>query len=406
MSIFLRGTIMAVWKLTDAKCKAAKPSSSIYKLFDGEGLYLAVTPSGGKHWRISYRVGNKAQTHCLGPLERIALKDARKQLDDFKGNLFKGEIIKKVKSTEVVRVPTFAEYADIYWDKQKHLQAKTLNARRNMLKNHVLPHIGGKSITHIDRSMILEVLKTIDAKGFCDQVKNAKMHSSNIFKTAIIEGLITVNPCDFDNRNMFVRKNVESRASISAKEVPQFMAKLDQEDLSVAAQACRFLGLTVLRTTEMRLLEWSFVKGDILDCPAHIMKGPIGKKRAHVVPLSTQALEILENMKKQKHNSKYIFPNLHQLDAPSNTNIVLNLIWKMGYKGQMTGHGWRSIFTTWANENDFLDKHIEFQMAHLDKNKTRLTYNKAQYLPQRANLVQAWANFLMPPAEESQLLRA
>ena len=74
---------MAVWKLTDSKCKAAKPSSSIYKLFDGEGLYLAVTPSGGKHWRISYRVGNKAQTHCLGPLERIALKDARKQLEIF-----------------------------------------------------------------------------------------------------------------------------------------------------------------------------------------------------------------------------------------------------------------------------------------------------------------------------------
>ena len=394
---------MAVWKLTDSKCKAAKPSSSIYKLFDGEGLYLAVTPSGGKHWRISYRVGNKAQTHCLGPLERIALKDARKQLDDFKGNLFKGEIIKKVKSTGVVHVPTFAEYADLYWSKQQNLQSKTLNARKSCLKNHVLPHIGGKAITHIDRSMILEVLKIIDAKGFSEQVKNAKMFSSRIFKAAEIEGLITTNPCEFDTRGVFTQTNVVSRAHIDAAEVANFLAKVDQEGLTVAAQACRFLGLTVLRTTEMRLLEWSFVKGDTLECPAHIMKGAIGKKRPHVVPLSTQALEILENMKKQNHNSKYIFPNLHQLDAPSNTNIVLNLIAKIGYHGQMTGHGWRSIFSTWANENDFSDAHIETQLAHIDKNQTRSAYNKAKYLPQRANLMQAWANWLMPQAAQESL---
>jgi integrase len=397
---------MAVWKLTDSKCKAAKPSSSIYKLFDGEGLYLAVTPSGGKHWRISYRVNGKAQTHCLGPLERIALKDARRQLDDFKGNLFKGEVIKKVKSTEAVRVPTFAEYADLYWSRQQHLQSKTLNARRNLLKNHVLPHIGGKAITHIDRKMIIELLNAIDAKGFAEQVKNAKMHSSNIFKAAVIEGLVVVNPCDFDNRNLFIRKNVESRASIDVSEVPKFMAKLDQQDLTVAAQACRFLGLTVLRTTEMRLLEWSHVKGNILDLPASIMKGAIGKKRPFIVPLSTQALKILENMKEQNHNSKYIFPNLHCLDAPSNTNIVLNVIDNMGYKGVMTGHGWRSIFSTWANENNFLTIHIESQLAHILKDKTEGAYNKAKYLTQRATLIQAWANFLMPQAEECQLLRA
>ena len=117
---------MAVWKLTDAKCKSAKPGSSIYKLFDGEGLYLAVTPSGGKHWRVAYRANGKPQTYCMGPWERIPLKDARQRLDEFRANLFAGQVV-KVKAKSLVAAKTFKEISDEYWLTRQDCTPKYLN---------------------------------------------------------------------------------------------------------------------------------------------------------------------------------------------------------------------------------------------------------------------------------------
>ena len=393
---------MAIWKLTDAKCKSAKAAEKPYKLSDGEGLYLYVSPSGGKRWRVAYRANDKAQTYCMGPFERITLKDARQRLEVFRTSLFNGEQVKR-KVKIFIKSKTFEEVSTEYWATRQDCTAKYLQKVQRCFENHVYPAFGNTPINQIEKSDVLDALLAIDAKGKTSQVLHSKLYCSQVFDYANAIGYVSSNPCKLIKSSaIFVKKLTVSRAAINEDEVPEFLAKLDKYSLTIAAQACRFLALTALRTSEMRLLKWEHIKGDVAIIPAENMK----MKKEHMVPLSFQALEILNNMKMQELNSEYVFANLSQLDAPVNTNIVMHLINKMGYQGKMTGHGWRSVFSTWANNRLIDSKVVETQLAHLVGNATSRAYNRAMYLPQRKQLLDDWANCLMPPAEVAQPLAA
>jgi len=390
---------MAVWKLTDAKCKSAKPSSSIYKLFDGEGLYLAVTPSGGKHWRVAYRANGKPQTYCMGPWERIPLKDARQKLDEFRANLFAGQVV-KVKAKSLVKAKTFQEVSEEYWATRQDCKPKYLNTVQRCLEMHIYPHFGNDPISQVGKAEVLNALMILDKAGYVAQVGLAKVYCSQIFDYAQSFDLISNNPCKLiKSSTVFTKKLTVGRAAIEEDEVPAFMAKLDEQSLTIAAQACRFLALTALRTVEMRLLKWEHIKDDVIIIPAKNMK----MKKDHMVPLSPQVIKILDNMKAQELGSEYVFANLSQLDAPVDANIVMRLINKIGYKGTMTGHGWRSVFSTWANNRLYDSKVVETQLAHLIGNETSRAYNRAMYLPQRKQLLNDWANWLMPQAAQADL---
>ena len=390
---------MAVWKLTDAKCKSAKPSSSIYKLFDGEGLYLAVTPSGGKHWRVAYRANGKPQTYCMGPFERIPLKDARQRLDAFRANLFAGEVV-KVKAKSLVAAKTFEEVSNEYWLTRQDCTPKYLNTVQRCLEMHIYPYFGNVPISQVGKAEVLNALMILDKAGKVAQVGLTKVYCSQIFDYAQSFDLIGTNPCKLiKSSTVFTKKATVGRAAIDEDEVPAFLAKLDEQSLTIAAQACRFLALTALRTQEIRLLKWEHIKGNVAIIPAENMK----MKKEHLVPLSHQALQILDNLQAQELGSDYVFANLSQLDAPVNTNFVLYLINKMGYGGRMTGHGWRSVFSTWANNRLYDSKVVETQLAHLIGNETSRAYNRAMYLPQRKQLLDDWANWLMPQAAQADL---
>ena len=165
---------MSTWKLTTSKCKTAKPKSSIYKLSDGEGLYLAVTPSGGKHWRVAYRVSGKAQTHCIGPWARISLEVARAKLDEFKSNLLKGEVV-KVKAVSVVKAPTFKEVCTAYWLTRNDCKQNYRDGVDRCLTNHIYDHFGGTAINLVDKAQVLKALLLLDAQGKPVQLKLAKL---------------------------------------------------------------------------------------------------------------------------------------------------------------------------------------------------------------------------------------
>lgn len=169
------------------------------------------------------------------------------------------------------------------------------------------------------------------------------------------------------------------------------MKRLELEGLIQSAQACRLMALTAVRTKELRLMRWTDIDGDLLRIPKDRMK----KELDLLVPLSRQAIEIIENLR-ARSNSEYLFPNARRLDRPMSENAVLYLIGRMGYGKEMTGHGWRTAMSTWANEAGFNADAIERQLAHVPGDKIRGIYNRAEYLSERRRMLQAWADWLIP----------
>ncbi|HEY3341946.1 MAG TPA: site-specific integrase, partial [Anaerolineae bacterium] len=186
----------------------------------------------------------------------------------------------------------------------------------------------------------------------------------------------------------------ESHAALSPPEVKPFLDRLKIEDQLLSVLACKLLALTWVRTVELRTMLWSEIegKGD-----AQVWRIPAGKmkrRNEHLVPLSRQAVALLGILRQRARGSEYVFPAEHTIKRPMSENAVLYLLHRMGYKGIITGHGWRSVASTWANEAGWLPDAIERQLAHMPDDKIRAAYNRAAYLPQRREMLQAWADWL------------
>jgi integrase len=171
------------------------------------------------------------------------------------------------------------------------------------------------------------------------------------------------------------------------------MARLGFEAEIQSALACRLMALTWTRTGELREMKWTEIEGDVWSIPAKRMK----KSRDHAVPLSTQALAIIAKLRARNRGSEFVFPNDRRLDRPMSENAVLYLIDRMGFGGRMTGHGWRTVGSTWANENGYSADAIEKQLAHEPDDKVRAAYNRAEFMPERRVMLQDFADWLMPP---------
>lgn len=374
--------------LTDAKCKSAKPKEKAYKLFDGHGLYLTVNPSGSKLWRLTYRLNGKAQTVSMGAYPLLSLADARAKREEMRLALLNGESL-KVKKKEPI---TLSKACDDYWEGRKDItNAYRMNAI-NALRSHVLHKLGSRPIGEVTRADVLEVLKVMDAAGLSVYVRKTRIWLSHVFDWAVEHEYAEINPCSLiDPKKAFSAAKVESFAALELGEMHEFMRRLEFEGVILSAIACRMLALTWVRTQELRLMEWSEIDGDVWRIPAGKMK----RRKDHMVPLPKQAMELLENLRARSKGSKYVFPNDRRLDRPMSENAVLYLIGRMGYGKRMTGHGFRTVASTWANENGFNADAIERQLAHTPENKIRSVYNRAEFMDERRKVVQAYADWLM-----------
>lgn len=382
--------------LTDHKCKSARPREKDYKLFDGHGLHLVITKAGGKVWRMAYRKDGKPQTASLGPYPLLSLADARVKRDALRAKLLSGESIKHVKVRDLL---TFDQASSAYWATRKDLSADYLMNAENAIKRHLSPKIGSTQIASLTRADMLEALKAMDAAGLHVYVRKTRMWAGQVFDWAVEHGHCSINPCAMINPKLaFSRAKVVNMAALELSEVRAFMDGLALEGVIQSAQACRLLALTGLRTKELRGMKWEMIDGDLLRIPDSLMK----KDLDLLVPLSRLALEILDNMRKRSRGSEYVFPNDRRLDRPMSENAVLYLMGRMGYAGKMTGHGWRSVLSTWANEAGFNPDAIERQLAHVPGDKVRGIYNRAEYLPERRAMLQAWADWLLPTVPPSQ----
>jgi integrase len=369
-------------KLNDARVRAAKPSERAYKLFDGAGLALVVLPTGVKSWRLFYRVDGRQQTKGLGQYPEVGLAEARRLRDAARSKLRAGEPLVQKRSI------TVKEAGVAYWGGRADLSASYLDNARQALEMHVYPRIGQIPVGSLARADVMEALIALDSKGKHQYVRKVRMWLSQVLEWCVERGDCQANlAASIRPEKAFGRSKVEHHASLELTDVPAFWQRLQLEGELDSARACKLLAYTWVRTGELRMMRWAEIEGDLWRIPAGKMK----RRRDHLVPLSRQALEVLARIGKR---GPYVFPAPHREDRPMSENAVLYLIHRMGFKGRMTGHGFRTIGSTWAHEAGYPPEAIERQLAHSPENKVASVYNRAQHIDVRRSMLQAFSDWI------------
>jgi len=263
----------------------------------------------------------------------------------------------------------------------------TVRAQR--AEGHVLP--GERQVGDITRAELMDCLGRMDAAGLHVYVRRVRMWLGLVWEWAVEHGHAEVNvPATIKAERAFGSRPVKHFAAVSLPEVPALMQRLALEADIQSVLACRLLAYTWVRTGELRGMLWAEIDGDVWRIPAARMK----RRRDHLVPLPAQAVEIIEALRARSRGAAYVLPADHRTDRAMSENAVLYLLHRIGYKGRMTGHGWRSVGSTWANERGYPADVIERQLAHEPDDDVRAVYNRAEYLPQRRAMLQAWADWL------------
>ena len=387
--------------LTDAECKKATPKEKPYKLTDGAGLFLAVSATGNRVWRGSYIDQGKPQTATYGPYPTLSLKDARVMHQDTRRKLLKGEVVKKVVAwAPVVVQPTLSKTIEVYLEaREKDASQKYLQNCRFAMNAYIEPDLGKFQLDSVERKQLLGCLMKINDAGRTAYARKIRMWVDNIYEWALHHEMCKTNPAHMINpRIAFNQHKVKHFPSLKLLEVPAFLRRLNQEPDYQDVLACKLLALTWVRTDELRCMTWAEIEGDVWRVPGTRMK----EELEHIVPLPRQALDLLRTLKTRCAGSEYVFPGLRKPRNPMNANVILRKIHGIGYKGKMSGHGWRSVASTWANEREYNRDHIEVALAHIEGD-VRAVYNSAMYMSQRRAMLQAYADWLdeatLSPAE-------
>lgn len=378
--------------LTDAKCRAAKATDKPIKVFDGGGLHLYVSPTGAKVWRLAYRFNGKPLTMSIGPYPEVTLSQARDKRDTAKAALRDGIDPMDKRRDRKRDAMTLHAASEAFWAGRKDVSDSYRDNATRAIEMHALPALGTRAIGSITRDDLLTTLMHLDAAGKHEYVRKVRMWLAQVWDWAIEQGHAATNPARLIRpEKAFGKTKVQHFAALELTEIPDFLARLALEDDLQSVLACKMLALTWTRTNELRMMLWSEIDGDLWRIPAGRMK----RGRDHLVPLSSHALALLENLKLRSRGSVYVFPNARRPDRPMSENAILYLIGRIGYGGKMTGHGFRTVASTWANEGGYNRDAIERQLAHVPKDQVRAAYNRAEWIAERRTMLQAWSDWFM-----------
>lgn len=378
---------MATNRLTDAVCKRAPTPDKVKKLMDGGGLFLALLPSGSKVWRQNYRLHGKEQTEVFGPYPLLGLADARVRSAEFKRKLLDGVDVKAKPEKSI----TFKEACALYWAGRKDVTEGYVGNATRGLAMHLDGAIGNTPVSLLTRQMVLDPLLVLDAQGKHVYSRRVRLWASMVLEWCKEQRHCAENVADQINpKTAFGRKVVVSHASVKVSELHDLLARVALEKDLQSVLALKMLALTWVRTGELRMMKWEGIEGDLWRVPGASMK----MGREHLVPLPKQALVLLEQLKLRSRGSIYVFPNDRRLDRPMSENSILYLLGRIGYAGLMTGHGLRTVASTWANERSYNADAVEMALAHASGSAVRKVYNHAAYLPQRRQMLQDFADWL------------
>ena len=384
--------------LSDVQIRNAKPSSKPYKLADGGGLYVLVKPDGAKYWRLKYRFAGKEKLLALGVYPLVRAPAARTARDEAKRRLADGHDPSHARredkrAAQISAANTF-EIVAREWVEQQRNRWTPNHAGRvlDSLVADAFLEIGFRSIAEITAPELLAALRKIEARGALEVASRVNQRFGAIFRYAVATGRCERNPVA-DLRGALKAPKREHRAALSAADLPDYLQQLETYDGQLQTKlALKLLALTFVRTGELRGAKWSEFDLDIGEwrIPAERMK----MRAPHIVPLSRQALGVLEQLKPITGDQEYLFPNQHNPKACMSENTMLYALYRMGYHSRATGHGFRATASTILNEQGWRADAIERQLAHAEKNKVRAAYHRSEYLADRRKMMQAWADYL------------
>lgn len=405
--------------LTDAQIKKAKGrQGKSYKMSDGGGLHLFVSPSGGKLWRFRYEYGGKEKLLSIGPYPDITLLDARLARDDAKRLLREGKdpgIAKKLKRLTGIQhsEQTFEAIAREWFERQRgHWVERHANDVIESLEKEVFPHIGETPIREIGVPEVMGVLRLIEARQALETARRVRQRISAIFVYAIASGRASSDPAAIVKGAMAPLKKGRQPAITDLKKAREMLQKAEGETAHpVTKLALRILALTVVRPGTLIATPWAEWRDldeakPVWQIPAERMKLRLMHKedeaRDHHVPLAKQTVEAIEALWTATGRGPLAFPNTRHPHRPLSENAIGYLLNRAGYHQKHVPHGWRATFSTIMNERFPSDKHIiDLMLAHTPKDKVEGAYNRALHIERRRQLAQEWADLLLEGAKEA-----
>lgn len=396
--------------LTDPDIRNAKPREKPYKLADGGGLFLLVTVIGSKYWRMKYRYAGKEKLLALGVYPDVTLKQVRQKREDARRQLADGidpgeQRKSEARAKKIAAVNSFEAAAREWYEKQAHTWVKThSNDVLRRLERNLFPHIGARPIAEIDAPELLAAIRKIEARGAYDLAHRVLAVCGQVFRYGIATGRCT-RDISSDLRGALTPHKGSHQAAVRPEEFPDLLRSIETYDKTIGDTqtrlALQLLAATFVRTSELIGAVWEEfdTEAGLWVIPASRMK----MKTEHIVPLSRQALTILEQLRAIGNGSRFVFPGRNR-DKPISNNTLLYALYRLGYKGAMTGHGFRAVASTIMNESGlFRPDVIERQLAHCERDEVRGAYNRAEYLPERRKLMQWWADHLASIQAENVL---
>lgn len=384
--------------LTNTEAAKAKKGTKTYKLTDGAGLYLEVTPSGGKHWRYRYRLDGKESIYSIGEYPSVTLDQARAKHRDARKLVKEGSNPTQQKKAERLQrkhenANTFeAVAAEWYEAKSGGWSAGYANHVKVIIKNDINKFIGTLPIKDIKTPIVYDVVRRIEKRQAPTRAILARQIIGSVFKLAILTHRAEFNVAD-PIKGEIARRVVEHRKHLDHEALPDFLRKLeDYAGHRTTAIALNLLLLTAVRPGELCSAVWDEFNDDRAEwrIPGERMK----MREPHIVPLSRQSIELLAELKTLTGSGKHLFPAQGTKSQTIPVATLRNAVTKLGYADKFSPHGARGTFSTMCNEAGFRPDVIERQLAHAERNMVRASYNQAEYMPERRIMMQQWADTL------------
>ncbi|MFA7292192.1 MAG: integrase arm-type DNA-binding domain-containing protein [Rhodocyclaceae bacterium] len=389
--------------LTDTTIRNTKPGQKAIKLTDGGGLYLEVTPAGGRHWRYRFRINGKESIHTIGEYPRIGLAEARRKRDDARDLVKEGHspVLAKQQqklSQQYENAQTFKAVAEEWFieapakSKNGCWSAGYKASVRTLLDRDILPHLGTIPVRQITTPMAHQVVKRVEARQAATRAILARQIIGGVLKLAILTHRADYNVAE-PLKGEIARRVVEHHKHLERGDIGDFLRKLaDYTGHRTTSIALELLLQTAVRPGELCGAAWTEFDLDAAEwrIPATRMK----MRKLHIVPLSRQSVALVRELQEITGHGQYLLPVQGTKAGTMPVATLRNAIAKMGYSDKLSPHGVRGTFSTTMNEAGYPADHIEVQLAHSDKNVVRRAYNHARYLPERRKLLQDWADML------------
>ncbi|MGI6638400.1 MAG: tyrosine-type recombinase/integrase [Desulfobulbus sp.] len=394
--------------LTAIQARNAKPREKAYKLNDGKGLFLHIATSGKKTWRYRYELPpGRESTFVIGEYPVISLEEARVERAALRELVKAGirpadarrqeklEALAEEEAARLVAENSFEAIA-LEWItlQEPRWSASHTKSTRNTLQANVFPYLGDTPVDKITPPDVLEIVRRIEDRGCGEMAAKTLQRIRCVCRYAVQTGRAIHNPAG-DMQGVLRAKKTTSHAALKKEELPAFFQALHDGDIHrVTKDAILFTILTAARSGETRLATWDEIDeaNQLWTIPAKRMK--MGS--AHKVPLSRQAMAILAAMRPYAvSNTGYVFPGIHNPHSPLSGNTMLYGLYRIGYHSKATMHGFRATFSTILNEDTAFDKDaIERALAHKEVNRVRAAYHRSEYLEERREMMQWWADYL------------